>query len=337
MTAHSLPPKKRIPSIDMLRGIAALAVCIFHFTNGNQTYFSNNYWLKEVGSIGWAGVEIFFVISGFIIPYSLYHGQYRLKNFDFFLLKRIARIEPPYFFSILIVIALSYISSLLPYFKGEAFHINYFGLMLHVVYLVEFFNQPWLNPVFWTLAVEFQFYLLIGLIFPFINHKKTWVFLMVLTLLFCGSLVIQSQAIIFHYILYFMLGILIFNRKVKIHSGKYIWMLEPLLLIIIYLQFSLAPFVAATFAWLILSYFENWENKLILWLGAISYSLYLIHVPIGGRMINFSANFFNTEVSRSFALLGALVATCIFAYLFHQLIEKPAIRLSHAIIKKKTS
>lgn len=327
--------KKRIPSIDMLRGIAALSVCIFHFTNGNQYYFSDGYWLKTAGSTGWAGVEIFFVISGFIIPYSLYQGQYRLKNFGLFLSKRMVRIEPPYFFSILIVIGLSYLSPLLPSFKGEPFHINYFGLMLHVVYLVDFFKQLWLNPVFWTLAIEFQFYLLIGLIFPLITSKNYWLFLTVLILLFCSSLIIRNQTIIFHYISYFLLGILLFTRKFKINAKKHLWLLEPLLLIVIYLQFSWVPFMAATFAWLIITYFENWQNKLILWMGTISYSLYLIHVPIGGRMINFSANFFKTDASRSLALLITLFLTCLLAYLFHLLIEKPAIRFSHAIFKKR--
>lgn len=329
------PQSKRIPAVDMLRGIAALSVCIFHLSNGNQTFLSDHYWLKDVGSFGWAGVEVFFVISGFIIPYSLYKGEYKIENFGSFFLKRITRIEPPYFFSIVLIIVLNYLSALSPYFKGEAFHLNYFNLGLHFVYLNDFFNQPWLNPVYWTLAIEFQYYILIGLIFPFINFKKLWLFLMILVFLFCGNLIIQSPATIFHYIPYFILGILIFNRKNKINSPKYIFLLEPFILGIIYLQYALIPFIAAFFAWIILSFFENWKNKWILWLGTISYSLYLVHVPFGGRLINFSVNFFKTDISRSFVILGTLVITCLFAYLFHLLVEKPAIQLSYSIFKRK--
>ena len=268
----------------MLRGIASLSVCMYHFTNGNPNYFSNGYWLKEVGSIGWAGVEIFFVISGFIIPFSLYQSRYRLKKFKTFLIKRVVRIEPPYFLSILLLIALNYLSSLSPYFKGTSFSINYFNLALHIGYLNDFFNQPWLNPVFWTLAIEFQFYILIGLIFPILNHQKIWIFISAIVLL-CGcGFLIKSSILIFHYISFFALGILIFKRKTGIYVNKYVWILEPLLLIIIYLQFSLIPFIAASLAWSILFFHENWKNKWILWLGTISYSLYLTHIFFGGKI-----------------------------------------------------
>lgn len=322
----------RIPSVDMLRGIAALSVCIFHFTNGNESYFSNNYWLKEIGSVGWAGVEIFFVISGFIIPYSLYTAQYKLKNFGKFLLKRITRIEPPYFLSIVIIIGLNFLSILSAYFNGEPFHVNYLSLALHIGYLNDFFNQPWLNPVFWTLAIEFQFYLLIGLLFPLINHKKQWVFLITIILLFCCSnFAIYST--IFYHLPYFILGIFIFNRK--INHLRYIWILEAIVLIAIYLQFSFVPFIAAFFAWAILSFVENWSNKWFLWLGTISYSLYLIHVPFGGRLINLSANFLKTDLSRSFGVLFAIILSLIISYFFYKIIELPSMQFSRSLFMKK--
>ena len=56
---------------------------------------------------GWAGVEVFFVISGFIIPFTLWQSGYRLKNYARFILKRIIRLDPPYLLSILLAIALA--------------------------------------------------------------------------------------------------------------------------------------------------------------------------------------------------------------------------------------
>lgn len=87
---------KRVQTIDMLRGIATLSVCVFHFTNGNKDFLSQNSLFKIVGSVGWSGVEMFFIISGFIIPYSLYKINYRYKAYSVFLIKRIIRIHPPF-------------------------------------------------------------------------------------------------------------------------------------------------------------------------------------------------------------------------------------------------
>ena len=78
-----------IISVEYLRGLAALSVTWFHLTN---TYSLN--WVRESGSLGWLGVEAFFVISGFIIPYSLHRSGYTLRDFPNFMLRRIVRLEP---------------------------------------------------------------------------------------------------------------------------------------------------------------------------------------------------------------------------------------------------
>src|ERR1035441_2897196 len=66
----------------------------YHCTVGSGVIHDG--WLYRSGKYGWLGVEIFFVISGFIIPYSLYKAGYRVSDFTRFLLKRIARLDPPY-------------------------------------------------------------------------------------------------------------------------------------------------------------------------------------------------------------------------------------------------
>src|SRR3954470_23823868 len=76
----------RIPVLDPLRGIAALAVTWFHFTNGRPGYLPSGL-LKSSGSFGWLGVEVFFVISGFVIPYALWGAGYRIERLGRFMLK----------------------------------------------------------------------------------------------------------------------------------------------------------------------------------------------------------------------------------------------------------
>jgi hypothetical protein len=71
----SMASLARIDSVHTLRGIAALSVVWFHLTNGNAA-FPPNSGLKTSGSKGWLGVEVFFVLSGFIIPFALHRSDY---------------------------------------------------------------------------------------------------------------------------------------------------------------------------------------------------------------------------------------------------------------------
>src|SRR6476659_1629485 len=103
-----LPPtsidksRARVGTIDVLRGVAAVAVAWFHFTNGNQQFMSAGL-IKSSGHYGWLGVEVFFVVSGFIIPYSLYRGGYRVRlHWRRFVAKRILRLDPPYIAAIVL-------------------------------------------------------------------------------------------------------------------------------------------------------------------------------------------------------------------------------------------
>ncbi|MET4083606.1 peptidoglycan/LPS O-acetylase OafA/YrhL [Pedobacter sp. UYP30] len=331
ITSQDRVNPKRIASVDMLRAIAALSVCLFHFSNGNPNYFPNGFWLKEVGSIGWAGVQIFFVISGFIIPYSLFANNYKYADYKFFLLRRFARIEPPYFCAIIICLALNYLSTLSPYFKGEPFKFDFINIALHFGYLNAFFNQNWINPAFWTLAIEFQFYLLIAALFPLLVHSKVWIRYLVLSAFLISSLLIKNGGLIFGFTPYFVLGILIFYNKTHLLSTKYCIFLNLLILALIYYNNGIVPCAFAAFACLSLLFIHHYSNKYLLFIGSISYSIYLIHVPIGGRIINFSMNFVKGNEGRSMILLLAICVVTVMSYIFYKLIEKPSIKLSKSI------
>ena len=83
-------PDQRIGVINALRGFAATWVAWGHFA-GVQ-----GHWLRVSGTYGYLGVHIFFVISGFVIPWSLYRAAYVLRDYPRFLLKRNVRLYPPY-------------------------------------------------------------------------------------------------------------------------------------------------------------------------------------------------------------------------------------------------
>jgi len=152
---------------DWLRGLSAVTVAFYHFTGGLDG------WIKSSGARGYLGLTIFFVISGLVIPYAMWRGRYRgLADAPAFILKRLTRLEPPYFAAIAITLALGYLSARAPGFKGSPFHVTPLALLLHVGYLNAIFHQPWLSPVFWTLAVEFQFYLAMLLLCGGLSSEK---------------------------------------------------------------------------------------------------------------------------------------------------------------------
>jgi peptidoglycan/LPS O-acetylase OafA/YrhL len=64
-----------IPVLDSLRGLAAISVCIYHFVVGPINFVKDENVLN-VFSYGKYGVQLFFVISGFIIPWSLHNKKY---------------------------------------------------------------------------------------------------------------------------------------------------------------------------------------------------------------------------------------------------------------------
>ena len=97
--AGRLSPE-RLLFIDGLRGVAALAVLFYHF------YYNSPYletfdallprWLCWLFGKGWMGVEIFFVISGFVIAHSLGKDRVTPKYAAGFILRRSIRLDPPY-------------------------------------------------------------------------------------------------------------------------------------------------------------------------------------------------------------------------------------------------
>ena len=112
---------KRIEIIHYLRGVASLAVAWFHLTNQ---------WKDGVqvsGSYGWLGVEAFFVISGFVIPYSISvnYKTYSTSAFVSFMSRRVLRIEVPYIVSMIVTMMLGYLSAMVPSFRGDIPHYTF--------------------------------------------------------------------------------------------------------------------------------------------------------------------------------------------------------------------
>jgi len=172
MSEPSKPPAERVQIIDALRGIAALAVCWFHFTQSVGDFLPEGL-VKKSGELGFLGVNIFFVISGFVIPFTLMKCSYEIGSYFRFVARRVVRLDPPYFASLILVLAVGF--ALMHFANSHAGQLPYESvpqILLHLGYLNVIFGYKFLNPIYWTLAIEFQYYLLLGLAFPLLFHSR---------------------------------------------------------------------------------------------------------------------------------------------------------------------
>jgi peptidoglycan/LPS O-acetylase OafA/YrhL len=158
---------KTILGVQYLRGIAAMSVVLCHFGSGIKSYPM----LAQIFNAGQNGVQVFFLISGFIIVFSMNAENYKTSQFFRFLLKRSIRIDPSYFITIILTILVFKCLSLIPSFKGQSIPFIPGQFLAHIFYMVPFTKYPFYNHVFWTLCIEFQFYLLIGVLYFLIESS----------------------------------------------------------------------------------------------------------------------------------------------------------------------
>ncbi|HMV47130.1 MAG TPA: acyltransferase [Blastocatellia bacterium] len=322
-----LPERVRI--VDALRGIASLAVCLFHLTNGKVDFLPSG-WLKSAGSYGWLGVEVFFVISGFILPYALCRASYQVRQFGTFLLKRVTRLDPPYIATIGLILFFNYLSAKTPGFKGGPFEVSTLQIVLHAAYLNAFFGYEWLSPIFWTLAIEFQFYWLIGLLFPLVVHPRLWVRAGLLGVSAAMAVLVPAGGFVFHWLPLFMIGMLAFQTQASLIGKQSFFVgLGCLITFGSYTHGVLIAVVGAATATAIV--LANFNSRTLFFLGKISYSLYLIHVVVGVKIVNLGSRYVSGMPGKLLVLTFALAASIAGAYALYRLIEAPAQRWASAI------
>lgn len=169
----------RLSYIDMLRGIAVLMVICRHWPPGSH-----------LGNLGWLGVDLFFVISGFLISNLLFSELEKAGTIDLtrFFLRRGLKIYPLFFLLILVTWLVNYFGgydpATRPYLHELLFIQNYFGgVYLHT----------------WSLAVEEHFYIILLLCFAFFTKRRTmlpylFALLVVLPLVFRAWRVMSGDA-----------------------------------------------------------------------------------------------------------------------------------------------
>lgn len=149
--------KRRLPELDLLRAAAIVLVMLFHFA-GSYSLPKDSY---PVRFFLWGkhGVDLFFVLSGFLIGGQIIEESL-LSRFSFatFYIKRFWRIFPPYYFAVLVFFLVYLYASGGGIFRNSAI-LN--DIYAHLLYLQNYTSPVIYGGVYWTLAVEEQFYILI--------------------------------------------------------------------------------------------------------------------------------------------------------------------------------
>jgi peptidoglycan/LPS O-acetylase OafA/YrhL len=325
--------KNYYPSINMLRGIAALLVCIYHFTNYtgiNGDLFVRGGRTQSIGEYGILGVYIFFIITGFVIPLALFKYDFRLSQLHKFLTKRWIRIEIPYITSIVLILLVSFAFSI----KNESpFVFSLTKLFHNIFYSASFFDFKWYNPIYWTLAIEMQFYILIALVFPLIkntNHLLNCIIPITLTI---SSLVIDDYRFVFFYGSIFSQGILLLLiMRYKINSLLGVIVIGFSSIITIYVHGLDIAIVSLITVFVIA--FLNIDKKLLNQLGDISYSLYLIHGLVGVNLIYLLARYCKSFTTKVGLVVMALFLSILAAVIYYRIIEKHSKKWSQKITLK---
>lgn len=166
----------RMPQLDGLRGLAALAVFAFHGWLVSAWTVSSADGVLLFGatralSLGWSGVDLFFTLSAFLLslPFAkaARDGMPAPRPGRYYL-RRLRRILPAYWFQLLLV-------GLLMVAESDPLEWVQQALMLYPVGAPT--HEPWV-PVWWTLPVEFGFYLLLPALAVLLRPRR-WAWLLV--------------------------------------------------------------------------------------------------------------------------------------------------------------
>ena len=168
--------RRHIPELDGLRGLAIILVLICHYCS----IVPIDNWLIRVGQVGWVGVNLFFILSGFLITGILYDSKGQQFYFRNFYARRTLRVFPLYFG--VLAIELSFL------FTGRFFHIIHWtaGNVPRILWSQQVWYWTYtsniafsifhVNPIFqghfWSLAVEEQFYLIWPIIIFLTPNKR---------------------------------------------------------------------------------------------------------------------------------------------------------------------
>jgi len=284
--------------IQGYRGFAVLAVVIYHFSPTSLPG-------------GFLGVDLFFVISGFVIYLALDRSVENNFSYINFMFGRVMRIAPALLVMTLVVLTLGWIAP--PFiWKNAALSSIFSDFFISNLYYLRtsgYFDVSSTYKLFihtWSLGVEFQFYIFAPFVVWFsrnFKRKNKFIFLAIVFFASFGLLLVSSKisegflfysptSRAFQFLCGFMSAFLYIVFKEKTDNNNFIYLLSDffaffiLVFCFLFLEkvdiFYLVAFTLSC-SWLLFSQSEKMfflNNRYLLLLGAASFSIYLWHQPI---------------------------------------------------------
>ena len=295
----------KILSLQSLRGLAAISIAFFHLNTGG--YISNFF------ENAWLAVDFFFVLSGFVISRSYSDKISSIKTFYNFQKKRFVRLYPLHFVMLIIFLLVEFLKLLVEINFGliannKAFSTNNFSAFFANLFFLHnlIIYQPTYNYPSWSISAEFLTYAIFGLIILITRNSKIlfYSFSIILILIFNYTLFFlgfESDNITgpIRCLYSFFIGVLTQKLHNYLSKTDTNIMSIPSTLMILISVLSIVyfgkensgfivfiPFVfAITILTLVLTHKQALairilENKFLVYLGTISYSIYLTHALI---------------------------------------------------------
>lgn len=347
---------RRFEFLDGLRGIAALMVVLFHFNSLLNDFsihlFSGINFLFDQGH---CGVEIFFILSGFVIAYSIRGRMISFSFFSNFCIKRSIRLDPPFWVVLCVLILLTLIGNL---FKTTPVTVpSVADIFINFFYMSDILEVPRILPVSWTLSLEIQFYLFLILVVKLTQlidrAQLSRASLTILGLLMLASILQNTPYAIFPAV-----PGLFLQRWYSFFIGTSIcWtMLGMVKPIFFWINFSFVLGYALIFNNLafetcvisLLIYSVSYADKMhsllkgpiFQYFGKISYSLYLIHWVVGLKIIDLSVRFFGSGLHEGYPkyllFAFAFLMTILAADVFYRVVEAPSLMFSRKFKESST-
>lgn len=170
---------KHVAGLDHLRALAILLVFLCHYRA-----YDRPVWVDLIGQFGWTGVDLFFVLSGYLIGEQLFRQTIQHQTIDFkhFYISRSFRILPAYFFVVFVYFLFPFVrerEGIAPFWQFMTFTQNFD---------LDFGNEGTFSHA-WSLCIEEQFYLFLPLIITFVTKKyRKRAFLILISVFLIGLL-----------------------------------------------------------------------------------------------------------------------------------------------------
>ena len=339
------PAGRRLRGLDTLRGVAIALVILFHV----QLHFGAPGLVGKVALLGYNGVQLFFIVSGITMCYMWTQRRKESRETTKFLIRRLCRIAPPFWFAIAFYMAWRQtgLTALAP---AGAVDVALTALLLHG-FSVSAINL--VVPGGWSIAVEVMFYVLFPLMVTRLptTAQRLWAAFAIYLVCTAATCLLQREFAIDETVIYYSLltQLPIFVVAMALYTALFSGKRVPLATVLaIGVAWGAIAFAGRSLGWptrpglwaeivLMLGFaaamLQRHEWPALAFLGRISYSAYLFHfavidlvalcVPRSGGLATFALG-----------LVGTLVGTIAVAWVSSRTLEAWAVDLGRSLVAR---